>query len=167
MRLALIVSGMVFALAGTALAGSGYDRCLKEEKALKAKVASDCSGLRYLLDPNSCFRTRKNLQEYTDGKCAAIGAAEQVDLTPPPAVPEQRGSTVSAPQKAAPPAPPVAVPVISPPAVVTAAPPDPAATAAPLPGVTLGQLQEENARLKAENQRLKSEIEQLRKGAPR
>jgi hypothetical protein len=166
MKNGLIVSCLFLLIAGDALAGSGYERCLKEEKALKAKEASDCSGLRYLLDPSSCFRTRKDLKEYTDGKCAAIGAAEQVDFSASPAVPEKKASPVSAPPKPFEPLPASAVPANKPAVAVTATPLNPVESNAPVPVTTISQLQEENARLKSENLRLKNEIEQLRTGTP-
>ena len=80
--------------AGNLLAGSGYDRCIKEESALKAKEKGACSGLSYVLNPTGCFATRKALQEYTTGgKCRKIGSAEQVELSaPPPASPKGSGT---------------------------------------------------------------------------
>ena len=173
MKSILTVSALVLLISGNALAGSQYDACIKKVKNLKTKEASDCSGLRYLLDPSSCFRTQRELKEL-DGSCAAIGAAEGVDTSAPQPVPEKRVTV--APQKpaAAPPA--AAVPYKNAVSVVPMPPQKPAAQAPPVqPAVsaeptvetTCDQARAENARLKAENNRLRAENEQLRKAVPR
>lgn len=172
MKTILIVSALLLLISGNASAGSQYEACIKKVKALKAKETSDCSGLRYLLDPSSCFRTQRELKE-SDGTCAAIGAAEGVDTSTPQPVPENRGT--AAPQKPAVAAPAAAVPdknaasVVPTPAQKPAAAAvtvQPAVSAEPAPEMTCDQARAENVRLKSENNRLRAENEQLRKAAP-
>jgi hypothetical protein len=181
MKTILIMTGLLLFIAGNSQAGSQYDACIKQEKALKAKAASDCSGLRYLLDPSSCFKKRKELKEYTDGKCSALSAGGQIDVSPPKAAPEQKSA--GTPQKPAEMTPAVATPetnagdrVSAPPQKpeVKASPPtaaapqrQPAVPAEPAAEAICDQIKTENGRLKTENSRLRSEIEQLRRALPR
>ena len=171
MKTILIMSALLLLISGNSLAGSQYDACIKKVKSLKAKEASDCSGLRYLLDPSSCFKAQRELKEL-DGTCAAIGAAEQVEVTAPKAVPENR--VTAAPQKPAEAAPAITLPekngasVAPSPQkpVAPASPVQPAVSAAPAAELTCDQAKAENARLKSENSRLRTENEQLRKAVP-
>ena len=88
MRILLTVSALLLLISGNVLAGSEYDRCVKEEKSLKAREASACSGFSYLVNPSGCFATQKVLKEYTStGKCKGIGIAEGVDFSPPSVIP--------------------------------------------------------------------------------
>jgi hypothetical protein len=146
MRKILTVSALLLLTAGTALAGSEYDRCIKEEKALKVQEAGDCSGLSYLLNPSACFATQKALKEYTStGKCKKIGIAEHVDFSAVPVIQEKKSGSVS---KAG----------VAGPAVVKKA----EAEVARQEG-SCEQLKDENARLKAEISRLTAELEQYTK----
>jgi hypothetical protein len=139
MKKILTVSALILLISGNALAGSEYDRCIKKEKALKAQEASECSGLRYLLNPSACFATRKVLKEYTSGKCKKIGSDENADFSVQAVIPEKKViSDVSTRQKEI-------------------------ETDVPQQESTNEQLKEENSRLKAEISRLKAENEQLRK----
>lgn len=145
------------AATGSAMAGSGYDACLQEEKELKSKETASCGGLSYLLNPSPCYATRRALKEYKAGKCREIGVAEGVDFTARPAVPERIAPPVpvSEPKRPARPETPRVEPVRETPQV------QPQKNI-----VTLEGLQAENARLRAEITRLKNENEQLRKGRP-
>ena len=142
----LTVSTLLLLISGNVLAGSEYDRCVKEEKALKAREASDCSGLSYLVNPSGCFATQKALKEYTStGKCRKIGIAEHVDLSAPPVTPAKKTGSVGNVGTASP---------------VAA---KKAELEVPQQESSYEQLKDENARLKAEINRLKAEIERLRK----
>jgi len=172
MKTILTMSALLFLISGNAFAGSQYDACIKKVKSLKAKEASNCSGLKYLLDPSSCFRTQKELKEI-DSTCAAIGAAEKVDVSAPKTVPENK--VTAAPQKPAEAAPAAAVPDKSAAGVVPAPPHKPAAQTPPAQPVVsveptvetaCDQARTENARLKSENIRLRAENEKLRKAVP-
>src|SRR5512133_1189926 len=90
MKNLLFAAALLLCISGTALAGLEYDKCIKEEKALKAQEAGDCSGLKYLLNPSGCFATRKLLKEEGSGKCRKIGIAENVDFSTPKAIPEKK-----------------------------------------------------------------------------
>jgi hypothetical protein len=139
MKNMLTVSALLLLMSGNALAGSEYDRCIKEEKELKAQKASQCSGLRYILNPSACFATQKALKEYASGKCNKTGIAENVDFNAQPVIPEKKViSDANTKQKKV-------------------------ETEVPQQGNTIEQLKEENTRLKAEVSRLKAENEQLRK----
>lgn len=165
MRMILTVSALLLLISGTALAGSGYDSCIKEEKALKAREAGECHGLRYILNPSACFATQKKLKEYTaTDKCRKIGLEEQVDFNAPPVVPDKKAGAVSPPAivitpGAARPGPAGSeagtgrIDVVSPVAV------QPAAPAVPQPEMSCAQLKDENARLRAEVDRLTTELE--------
>lgn len=152
MRIFLTVAALLLLHSVDALAGSGYDRCIREQNALKTEENSACNGMRYLFNPSACFATQRALREYTStGKCKKIGRAENVDFGVPaaPAVPQV----------------PAATPV---PAAKTAASVNPAAaiqssSETPQPETTCEQLKDENARLKAEVSRLTAENEQFRK----
>jgi len=151
MKKILTVSSLLLLISGTALAGSRYDECIKEEQALKAQQAGDCSGLKYLLNPSACFATQKALKVYAAGKCRQIGTEENVDFSAPKAVPEK---------KSPPPAKTVStVPVAGAASVAVKK----EVREVPQQEYTIEQLKEENARLKAENSRLRMENEQLRK----
>jgi hypothetical protein len=159
MKNLLTLSALLLLLSGTALAGSGYDSCIKEEKTLKAKEASECSGLRQLFNPSACYGTQKALKEYKAGKCRQIGTAENVDFTVRAVTPEKKistsgstsnsGSTGSVSTSVSP----------GNVGIVTEKKVD---TDVPQQETTLEQLNEENARLKTEISRLKAENEQLR-----
>ena len=139
MKIYLIAAALLLLISGNALAGSEYDKCIKEEKALKAQEAGDCSGFKHLLNPSACFATRKALKEYAGGgKCRKIGSAENVDFSVLKSIPEKKIVNVSTGNQ---------------PVVRTEAAPQ---------ASTMEQLKEENARLKAEINRLKTENEQLR-----
>lgn len=139
MKNRLIVSTLLLLLSGNALAGVEYDNCLKKEKALKVQEASECSGLRYMLNPSGCFATRKALKEYTPGTCKKIGIAENVDFSVQRVIPDNRASSSSC-------------------AVQKKVESNVAQQES-----TFEQLKDENARLKAEITRLTLENEQLRK----
>jgi hypothetical protein len=86
----LIAVALAVLAAGTALAGSGYDRCLGEEKELRAREADRCSGLAYTFNPSACFAARKALAPYDSGRCRAIGREENVQpQEPAPAAAEK------------------------------------------------------------------------------
>lgn len=149
MKKLLFAAALLLCISGTALAGLEFDKCIKEEKALKAQEAGDCSGLKYLLNPSACFVTRKALKEYASGKCRKTGIAENVDFSVQKPIPEKKNNvstygiagsanTVNKAGNSGG----VAVKKAEP----ETAPQEP----------TIEQLKEENARLKAE-------IEQLRK----
>jgi hypothetical protein len=140
MKNILVVSALLLLISGNALAGVEYDRCVNEEKSLKAQEVSNCGGLRYLLNPSGCFATRKALKEYASGKCKEIGTAESVDFSvQKKVVPEKKyiGEAGTRQKRIE--------------------------TELPQQATTIEQLKEENARLKAEIIRLKTENEQLRK----
>jgi hypothetical protein len=151
MKNILIASALLLLIPVTALPGSRYDECVKEEKALKAQQAGDCSGLKYLLNPSACFVTQKALKAYSGGKCRQIGIEEKVDLSAPKAVPEKKNhppaSTVST------------VPVAGNSGVSVKK----EVHEVPQQEYTVEELKEENARLKVENNRLRMENDQLRK----
>src|SRR5512138_3215456 len=95
MRTILTVSVLLLFISGNVLAGGEYDRCIKEEKTLKAREAGDCSGLSYLVNPSGCFATQRALKEYTStGKCRKIGIAENVDFSAPPVIPAKKVGSV-------------------------------------------------------------------------
>jgi hypothetical protein len=138
MKNILTVFAMLLLVSGNALAGSEYDRCIKDEKNLKAEEAGKCRGFRYILNPSACFASQKALKEYTAGKCKKIGMAENVDFSAQKVIPEKKIiSDANTKQKK------VEIEV-------------------PRQESTIEQLNEENARLKAEIIRLKAENEQLR-----
>lgn len=148
MKRSLIVAALILMIAENGLAGVEYDRCIKEEKALKTQETGDCSGLKYLLNPSGCFATRKVLKEYASGKCKNIGISENVDFNVQKVVPEKKITNVGS----------VAAPITSggrsaPRTETDGRPPE----------VPHDQLKAENDRLKAEIVRLKTENEQLRK----
>lgn len=139
MKNILTISALLLLISGNALAGSEYDRCIKEEKALKTKEISDCNGLKYLLNPSACFATQKVLKEYRSEKCKKIGMAENVDFSVQTVIPKRKVIKVSnVNQKTV-------------------------ETETPQQETTIEQLKKENAHLKAEISRLNAENEQLRK----
>jgi hypothetical protein len=148
MKNILIVTALLLLITGNALAGSEYDRCIKEEKELKAKESGACGGLQYLLNPSGCFATRKALKEYAAGKCRQIGTEENVVLSVPKVITEKKGSNAGSTGT---------VSDIESCAVKKSGP------EAAKQEYTIEQLKEENARLKGENSRLETENEQLRK----
>jgi hypothetical protein len=169
MKILMAASALSLFLAGNALAGSGYDSCIREEKALKAREVEECSGLSYLLNPSACFATQRILKEYKAGKCRQVGIAENVDFSGQTGAPEKKsasradtgnaGNTGSSGKEAAP---------------ARAGSPDSKDTdsAAAVKKTETGivpqepsieMLQEDNRRLKAEIIRLKTENEKLRK----
>ena len=160
MKNTLAASALLLLVSGTALAGSGYDGCVKEEQALKARESSECHGLRYILNPSACFATQKALKEYKAGKCSQSVTAEDVDSNAPAVTPGKKGSssgsvsTTGSTGSAGTNGSAVNVGIVDVKKVETEVPQQ---------ETTLEQLKEENARLKAEIGRLKTENEQLRK----
>jgi len=152
MKNMLIVSALLLLISGPALAGSGYDNCIKAEMELKSQEASQCRGLKYLLNPSACFSTQKILKEYKAGKCRQIGMAENVDFSAQPVVPGKKSSGISSPVSNA-----GNVGNVS---IVTGKKAEPEAAQQE---ATIEQLKEENARLKAEVSRLTAELEQYTK----
>lgn len=147
MRRLLSLSSLLLVLSGNALAGSGYDRCIKEQDALKKKEAGACSGFSYLLNPSACFATQKALREYTStDKCKKIGSAENADSGVPPVIPAKQAVNDANGGGGHP--------------VVEVKKPEPVA---PHPESVCEQLKDENSRLKKEIIRLTTENEQLRK----
>ena len=141
MKNILTVFVLLLLISGNALAGSEYDRCIKEEKALKTKEISDCNGLKYLLNPSACFATQKVLKEYGAEKCKKIGITENVDFSVQTVIPERKVIKVSnGNQKTV-------------------------ETETPQQESTLEQMKKENAHLKAEIIRLKADNDQLRKAS--
>lgn len=150
MKNILTVSALLLLISGNALAGVEYDKCMSEEKGLKAEETDNCKGLRYLLNPSGCFATRKALQEYKDGKCKTIGKAEKVDFSAPKVVREKVKSAAK-------------VDVTS--CAITSSPAPlkkPEATVVKQDSA-LDQLKDDISRLTAEIIRLKEENELLRK----
>lgn len=147
MKTTLIVSVLLLFISGNALAGSEYDKCIKEEKALKAQEAGDCSGLKHLLNPSACFVTRKALKEYASGKCRKIGIAENVDFNIQKVIPEKKVNDVN----------------VSDGSKVDGVSEKKAERDLPQQENTIEQLKVENTRLRAEISRIKAENEQLRK----
>ncbi|MBL0226051.1 MAG: hypothetical protein IPQ16_10915 [Geobacteraceae bacterium] len=140
MKTLLIVPALLL-ITGTALAGGGYDACVKEERTLKTQEAAECSGLRYILNPSACFATRKKVKEFAAGMCGEIIRTGKVKAAAEPAV------TAASVEKR------------------SIVPPAPAAKTAPISQsapLTMEQLNEENSRLKTEIGRLNKENEQLR-----
>lgn len=165
MKTIMTLSALFLFISGPAFAGSGYDSCIKEEQALKAREKDECNGLRYLLNPSACYATQRILKEYRGGKCRQIGLDEKVDFNAQPVVTEKRiSSAANGPagksDRAASVKPAAAEPV-------GAAPAGPASAMKTEAGAvrqeaTLDQLKEENALLRTEVKRLKAENEQLR-----
>jgi hypothetical protein len=160
MKNLLTVSALLLLVSGTALAGSGYDGCIKEEKALRTLEASECSGLRQLLNPSACYGTQKALKEYKAGKCRQIGTAENVDFNAPAVTPGKKSGSPGDTSKTGD-AGSVSTTVGTGNVGIVAV--KKVESEAPQQEGTLEQLKEENARLKAEISRLKTENEQLRK----
>lgn len=137
MKKVLATVAMVLLSSGSALAGAGYDRCVREEKALRAEVVDSCSGVRYLFNPSGCFAAQKAVKEYDHDRCKKVGEAEQVAVPSPPAAVQEKK--------------------------VGAGPAQPESKPAGLRQESdVEQLKAENARLKAEITRLKAEIDQLK-----
>jgi hypothetical protein len=160
MRMILTVSALLLLIAGNALAGSGYDSCIKAEKELKAEEVSACKGMSYLLNPSSCFAKQKALKEYVAGKCRKIGVAEGVDFSVQPVTPEKKSSSAGSVSKGA------STEGFS--IINKGTNAGSAAVKKPEPAAaqqepTMEQLKEENARLRAENSRLTAELEQYTK----
>jgi hypothetical protein len=155
----LIVFVLLILFSENALAGSDYDKCIKEEKTLIAQEASECHGLRYLLNPSACYATQKALKEYKAGKCKDIGSAEGVDFTVKPVIPEKKTSIGNTAEKAGS----VNTDIVNSFGSVSTVPVKKSTPETPQQEPTLEQLKEENARLKAEVSRLTSELEQFGK----
>ncbi len=146
MRINLTLSALILLISGNVLAGSEYDKCIKEQNTLKTEAVSNCSGLSYLFNPSACFATRRVLKEYiSTGKCKNIGISENVNVSVPPVIPAKKASSVGK------------VDGVNP---VAAKKPE---SEVPQQESTYEQLKVENARLKTEISRLKAENEQLRK----
>ncbi len=144
MRTILILSALLLSMAGNLMAGSGYDRCVKEEAALKAKEKDACSGLSYVLNPSGCFATRKALKEYASGKCRKIGVSEKVDLNAPAVVPAKNNTPAPTVERAGQAAPVKPAPELPPKEIARERPED-----------EISRLKEEIGRLTAENERLR------------
>jgi hypothetical protein len=144
MRNILTVTALFLLIAGNALAGSEYDKCVADENTLKARETADCKGLSYLLNPSACFAAQKALKEYAGGKCRKIGIAENVDFSVQKAIPEKKTVSVSRPNN-------------------SSINQKKTETEAPQQVLTTDQLKDENARLRAEVIRLKAENELLKK----
>lgn len=78
MQKACLISFILMIITIDASAGTGYDNCLREEKALRSRESGACSGMSYLFNPSGCFATQKDLKDYDKGKCRAIGLSEHV-----------------------------------------------------------------------------------------
>jgi hypothetical protein len=160
MKNILMIFLLLAVMSGKALAGSGYDTCIKEEKALKVKETAECNGLRYLLNPSACYGTQKSLNEYKAGKCRQIGINENVDFSTQPVVPSKKISaagnipTASAEGN---------LNSISKDERVRTVSAQKAGPEIPKQEPTAEQLKEENTRLKAEISRLNAELEQFGK----
>ena len=142
----MTVSALFLLLAGNVLAGSEYDKCIREENALKAEESGNCSGFSYIFNPNGCFAAQKALKKYTStDKCRKIGIVEHVDLSAPPVASAAKPGSIDK--------------------IGSVSPVDVKKPEHTLPQQegTCEQLKEENQRLKAEISRLKTENEQLRK----
>ena len=143
MKKVLATVVMVLLPSGSALAGDGYDRCVREEKALRAEVVDSCSGVRYLFNPSGCFAAQKAVKGYDNDRCRKIGEAEKVAATSPlAAVPEKKAGAGAGPAQ------PESKPAV------------------PRRESDEEQLKAENAQLKAEISRLKTEIAQLKNCTP-
>lgn len=132
--------------AATVFAGAGFDACSAEEQRLRALERANCSGLRYVFDPNSCFATRKQLLPYDSGQCRAIAAGEGETVSPAP--------TVEPPPKRA-------VPEAAGGKDAGEGPPSAAAVPEPVPVMTVARLQQEVADLRRELEALKATVMQL------
>jgi hypothetical protein len=157
MKNAVMASLLLIVMSGHALAGSGYDTCIKEEKALKARESAECSGLRYLLNPSACYGTQKALKEYKAGKCRQIGITENVDFSTQQAIPEKKATAASTPSNEG------SISSASKTESVNTVTTKKADPEVQKQEPTLEQLKDENARLKTEVSRLKAELEQLGK----
>jgi hypothetical protein len=160
MKKILALSALFLLVSGPALAGNGYDTCIKEEKALKVREKGDCSGMSYLLNPSGCFATRRIIKEYAAGKCRRIGETENIDFSAKPAAPESRGSGPAGYVKE------TDTPGSKIVETVSTVPASQAEALTVPQKVSLEQLKEENSRLKAEIIRLREENEGLRKTGP-
>ncbi|RII27296.1 MAG: hypothetical protein CXR31_08600 [Geobacter sp.] len=139
MKKVIAIASMVLLSSGSAVAGDGYDRCVREEKALRAEVVDSCSGLRYLFNPSGCFTAQKAVKVYDNDRCRKIGDAEKVAVpSPSAAAPEKKAGAGAGPAQ------PESKPAV------------------PRQESDVERLKAENARLEAEITRLKAEIEQLR-----
>lgn len=148
MKIYLIAAVLLLLISGNALAGSEYDKCIKEEKALKAQEAGDCSGFKHLLNPSACFATRKVLKEYAGGdKCRKIGLAENVDFSVQAVTTERKGHSTN----------------VSDGGKADGVGVKKSELELPQQENTVEQLKAENARLRAEISRIKTENELLRK----
>lgn len=163
MKNILIIAALLLLFAGNSLAGSGYERCLQDEKALKAQEAGDCNGLKHLLNPSACFATRRLLKEYQAGKCRQIGLAEQVDFNAPAVLPEKRVSPPATSSTSSTAGSSANVSSAINTKKINSGEEKRGAAQVAQPESTLEQLREENTRLKAEISRLQAENEQLRK----
>jgi hypothetical protein len=153
MKTKLIVPSLLL-IAGNALAGTGYDTCIKEEKALKEQEAGKCSGLSKLLNPSGCFAAQRVLKEQA-AKCAEIARIDKPEAPAAPvvvpAIPGKMGIAAPVPKAIEEPARTVSKPLSKAEPSVPQAPVDPEL------------YKEENARLKAEIERLKSENQRLQR----
>ncbi|NVN98049.1 MAG: hypothetical protein HXX17_01915 [Geobacteraceae bacterium] len=86
-----VVLPVLLLMSGNVRAGNEFDKCIQDEKSLKAEETSSCSGLNYVFNPNACFATRKELKKYTStDKCTKIGIVENVDVKTPPVAPVEQ-----------------------------------------------------------------------------
>lgn len=151
MKNILFASALLLLISGNALAGMEYDKCIKEEKALKKQEAHDCSGLSYLLNPNACFATQKAMKEYLAGKCKKIGITENVDFSVQKTLTDKKGNNVSNAAR------------VSPINNSNNSAMEKVGSDVQPQETACDQLQRENTRLKAEIKRLVEENDQLKK----
>ena len=154
-RLFLLTNGFALLLAGTAMAGSGFEACTKEEKRLRLAEAEQCNGMSYIFNPSACFITRKELIPYDRGKCREAARQEGIDPARPDPVTDGKAAQVAEkkPEQLKPAAIPLPVPSHS----AEVAPLDAAA-----PSREIEQLRSEVAELKAGLERLKEEVARMR-----
>lgn len=154
-RLFLLTNGFALLLAGTAMAGSGFEACTKEEKRLRLAEAEQCNGMSYIFNPSACFITRKELIPYDRGKCRE--AARQEGIEPARTDPVANGKVTQVAEKKPEQLKPATNPLPVPSPSAEAAPPDAAA-----PTREIEQLRRDVAELKAGLERLKEEVARMR-----
>lgn len=154
-RLLLLSGCCALLLAGTAMAGSGFEACTKEEIRLRLSEADQCTGMSYIFNPSACFITRKELAPYDMGKCREI--ARQEGIAPGRPEPAMAGKATEVTEKK---------PEQLKPAVITLTAPPHSAQVVPLeaakPTAEIEQLKREVAELKTGLEQLKEEVARLR-----
>jgi len=154
-RLLLLANGFAFLLAGTAMAGPGFEACTKEEKRLRLTEADQCNGMSYIFNPSACFITRKELAPYDRGKCREAARQERIDPARPDAVTDVKIEQVmeKKPEQLMP----ASIPLPEPAHSAQVAP-----LSAAAPTSEIEQLRREVAELKAGLERLKEEVARMR-----